>query len=65
MLCLYIRLFRCTSVPSWGGVYFGGFFKAGDNFHNLQGHIIPILYNAVKDVLRRIGVNPCNYALMK
>ena len=45
--------FRCTSVPSWGGVYFGGFFKTGDSFHNLQGHIIPILYNAVKGFLRQ------------
>ncbi len=44
--------FRCTSVPSWGGVRSGGFSRTGDSFHNLQGHIIPILYNAVKDVLR-------------
>nr|DAJ51677.1 MAG TPA: hypothetical protein [Bacteriophage sp.] len=55
MLCLYtrlLRLFRCTSVPSCGGVRSGISSRTGDSFHNLQGHIIPILYNAVKDVLR-------------
>ena len=52
MLCLYIRLFRCTSVPSQGGVRSGISSRTGDSFHNLQGHIIPILYNAFKSVVR-------------
>lgn len=60
-----LRLFRCTSVPSWGGVRSGISSRSGDSFHNLQGHIIPILYSAVKGVLRRAGVNPWNYALTK
>lgn len=63
MLCLCIRLFapfRRTSVPSCGGVRSVEFSRTGDSFHNLQRHIIPILYNAVKGVLRCAGINPCN-----
>ena len=48
----FYALFRCTSVPSRGGVRFGISSRAGDSFHDLQGHIIPILYNVVKGVLR-------------
>ena len=42
----------CTSVPSRGGMRSGISSRTGDSFHNLQGHIIPILYNAFKSVLR-------------
>ena len=46
------KAFRCTSVPSRGGVCSGESAKTGDSFHSLQEHIIPILYNVVKGVLR-------------
>ena len=62
---LIYKAFKCTSVPSWGGVRSGAFSRSGDSFHDLQGHIIPILCGTVKGVLRRAGVNPCNYALIK
>nr|DAZ66547.1 MAG TPA: hypothetical protein [Caudoviricetes sp.] len=55
MLCLYIRLlhlFRCTSVPSRSGVRSGISSRSSNSFHNFQGHIMLILYNAVKGVLR-------------
>ena len=48
----FYALFRCTSLPSWGGVRSGESAKTGDSFHSLQGHIIPILHNAFKSVLR-------------
>lgn len=47
---IYLYAFLC--VPNWGGVRSGGFSRTGDSFHNLQGHIIPILCNAAKGVLR-------------
>lgn len=57
MLWLYIRLlrlFRCVSVPSWGGVRSGISSRAGDSFQQLNRYIIPILYNAFKSVLRLV-----------
>jgi hypothetical protein len=54
MLCLYIRLLRFLGVQVYpvGAAHSGGFSRTGDSFHNLQGHIIPILCNAAKGVLR-------------
>ena len=45
--------FRCTSVPSRGDVR-SGVSRAGDSFQQLNRHIIPILYNAFKSVLRLV-----------
>ena len=44
--------FLGVQVYPVGAMRFGGFSKTGDSFHDLQGHIIPILHNAFKGVLR-------------
>ena len=44
--------FLGVQVYPVGAARSGGFSRTGDSFRNLQGHIIPILYNAVKGVLR-------------
>lgn len=44
--------FLGVQVYQVGGVRSGESAKTGDSFHDLQGHIIPILCNAVKGVLR-------------
>ena len=44
--------FLGVQVYPVGAMRFGGFSRTGDSFHNLQGHIMPILYNVVKGVLR-------------
>ena len=51
-MLIYKAFCAFLCVPSRGGVRSGGFFRTGDSFHSLQGHIIPILYNVVKGVLR-------------